>query len=129
MTLAQDLAAVWESVRPVIEDAFMADAYTVKRMVMVSDNRGGLKPSTTPPTYDTVETGLCTLVVSNAQGDEYVSGASVTARAPYWADMPWSTEIAATDTIEINGRAFAVVAVKREGDWGVSVRAELEARS
>ena len=123
MTLAQDLTAVWESVRPVIEESFFADAYTITRPVQTSDGRGG-----TTTVLTTVEAGLCTLVVSGSQGNEYVSGAIVTARSPYWADMPWATAIAETDTIEINGRTFAVVAVKREGDWGVSVRVELEER-
>ena len=123
MTLAQDLSAVWASVRPVIEDAFHADDYQITRDVPASNDLDA------PKTPTVVEAGLCSLVVSNAQGDEYVSGASVVARSPYWADMPWDTQIEETDRITITGREFTVTAVKREGDWGVSVRAELEERS
>ena len=124
MTLAQDLSAVWASVRPVIEESFHGDDYEITRDTQVSDGRGG-----TTTTAVTVEAGLCSLVVGGSQGDEYVSGSSVIARAPYWADMPWDTEIETNDRITIVGREFAVTAVKREGDWGVSVRAELEERS
>lgn len=124
MTTADDLDAVWAAARPVIEDAFHSDTYTVKRPTPATDGRGGATI-----TFSDVESGKCSLVVSNTQGREYVSGSTVDAVGPYWADMPWSTTIRETDEIVINDRRFDVAAVKREGDWGVSVRVDLEARS
>ena len=124
MTTADDLDAVWASVRPVIEDAFHSDTYTIERPTLTSDGRGG---TTTVATE--VESGKCSLVVAGQQGQEYISGSGVAASTPYWVDLPWATTITERDAIVINGRRFAIVTVKREGDWGLTVRADLEART
>ena len=129
MTLADDLDAVWAEVAPILADSFHSDTYVISRMVMTSDGRGGERPSTTPPTYTTVETNKCELRAAKNQGMEYVSGQRVTGKADYYADLPLSTVLKDTDTLTVNGRDFSVLAVKRGGDWSTSVLVELEARS
>lgn len=135
MTLADELTAVWDGVRPVFADAFHPDSYQVVRNVPVSDGSGG---TTDTPTV--VETGRCSLEPSNRMGDERLSGDVVVAQSSYIAELSPApigaapatkySIVKATDTLEINGRTFQITTKPRSGgNHGMFTLCDLEERT
>lgn len=123
-TQADRLDAAFAAAGEVIEAVTFTDDYAVYRPQHTSDGRGG-----TVVTLDMVETGKCALWAGRSQSREYVSGSRVASASPYLAEMPVVTTVRVTDTLEVNGRAFDVNGIRRDGDWGATVIVELEERA
>ncbi len=125
MTLADELTLVWNEARPVFADAFHGDTYEVLRGVtLVSDGSGG---NTAEPIA--IESGRCSLTVSNRLGGERVSGNIVIAVSIYVAELPIDADVTETDTLRINGnRAFEITDVKTGGLHDLFTEVTLEER-
>lgn len=124
MTAADDLTAVWASVRPVFAENFHADTYAVVRTTSTPDGSGG-----TTETGAVVETGRCALDVANRLGGERMSGGTVMAVSIYVAELPVDSIVAETDTLRVNGRTFAITDVKRGGNHDLFTEVTLEERA
>ena len=120
---ADRIAAKLVSVAPKIGGSFHTDAYVILRTVETKDLEGG---ATTVPT--TVESGRCRLVISQRMGGERVGAGQVVALSLYTAELPKSSIVTESDTIEINARTFGVSDVKRGGGLGLFTVVELEER-
>lgn len=125
MTLADELTLVWNEARPVFVDAFHADTYEVLRgETLVSDGSGG---NTAEPIA--IESGRCSLTVSNRLGGERVSGNTVIAVSIYVAELPITANVTETDTLRINGnRTFEITDVKTGGLHDLFTEVTLEER-
>ncbi len=125
MTLADELTLVWAQAAEELADAFHADTYEVFRGVtLVSDGSGG---NTAEPIA--IESGRCSLTVSNRLGGERVSGNIVIAVSIYVAELPIDANVKETDTLRINGnRTFEITDVKRGGLNGMFTEVTLEER-
>ena len=126
MTAADDLAAVWDEVRPIFAENFHADTYEVIRTTQVPDGYGG-----TTQTEVVVEGPLrCRLDIGGQQGGEAITGSVPVGMASYSAELPIDSVVSESDTLRINGRTFEVVAKpKRGGNHDLFTEVELEERS
>ncbi len=123
-SVADDIAAVWDSVRPVLAGAFHADTYQLVSVTRVSDGRGG-----TTTVEAAVEAGRCGLTLSGAQGRESLSGDVVQSVYRAAAEMPVGTLAEADDVLDVNGRRYQIIAITHPGSHGTFPVAELEAVS
>lgn len=141
MTLADELTAVWDSVRPIFAESFHADTYEVIRMVETADGSGGYTQ-----TPEVIESGRCALNVANRLGGERLSGDVIVPVTAYQAELPVNSDVRESDTLRINavdygaglygtgayndpGRVFAIVDVKQGGHWELFTICELEERT
>lgn len=141
MTLADELTAVWDSVRPIFAESFHADTYQVVRMVATPDGYGG-----TTETPEIVESGRCVLTVAARLGGERLSGDVIVPVSVYTAELPIDSDVREADTLRINvaaygtglygasayddaGRTFEITDVKRGGRHDLFTQVELEERA
>ncbi len=123
-SVADDIAAVWDSVRPVLAGALHPDTYQLLSVTRVSDGRGG-----TTTVEAAVEAGRCGLTLTRAQGRESLSGDVVQSVYRAAAEMPYDTLAEADDVLEINGRRYQIIVISPPGEHGTFPVAELEAVS
>lgn len=129
-TVADDVAAAFADARPIFAGAFHGDTYAVVRAVETRDDEGGYT------TVDaTVETGRCSLTVSQRMGGERISGGTVIPTSLYTAELSTfvngelvASIVTEADTIEIDGRRFSVTDTKRESGRNPLTVVELEER-
>lgn len=121
-TTADEIAAVWDEVRPEFAGAFHADTYDLLRVTRVSDGRGGWTTTET-----TVETGRCQILVSQAQGREGLSGDVVQSTIRQSAELPLTTIAKPDDVLSVNGRRYQIIAIAYPGEHGLFPVADLEA--
>lgn len=121
---ADDLAAAFADARPIFAGAFHADTYAIVRAVQTRDDEGGYT------TVDaTVETGRCSLAVSQRMGGERISGGTVIPGSLYTAELPIESIVTETDRLGFSGRIFSVSDAKRGGSLDLFTVVELEERS
>lgn len=100
------------------------DDYEITRTTTVPDGSGG-----TTETDAVVESGRCSLEVTQQRGTEAPAGGGVVVSiATYTALLPIDSVLTAADTLTINGREFDVIDVKRGGALESFAEATLEAR-
>lgn len=123
MTTADRIAQKFHDVRPTFADAFHADQYSIVRMVKTPDGYGGY---TEVP--ETVESGRCSL--DEVQGGTVeIAGTVMTASGVYTVELPIDTDLAADDTLTVNGREFTVMEdPKRGGEWALFTHVTVEER-
>ena len=121
-TTADEIAAVWEEVRPEFAGAFHADSYSLLRVTRVSDGRGG---TTTVETA--VESGRCSLNLAGTQGREGQSADVVQSVYRLNVELPATTIAKADDVLEINGNRYQIISVAHPGLHGLFPMADLEA--
>lgn len=121
---ADEVAAVLAEVAPEIAGAVHTDSYAILR------NAGETTDLEGAPTgvEQTVEAGRCRLVVSQRMGGERVSAGQVLASSLYTAELPRSSIVTESDTIEIGGREFGISDVKRGGGLQLWTVVELDER-
>ncbi len=120
-SVADEIAAVWDSVRPILAGAFHPDTYQLLSVTRVSDGRGG-----TTPVEAQVEAGRCGLSLSGAQGRESLSGDVVESVYRATAELPATTLAEADDVLQVNGRRYQIIAITHPGEHGTFPIAELE---
>lgn len=124
--IGREIAAVIADIRADAPTELMPDTYAITRgTTRVPDGSGGY---TETPTV--VETGPCRLSPSQRLSVEGLQGGVLTATGPYTLHLPLDTTITASDTVEVNGRPFAVTgAPKRGGEWAIDVSVPVEEAS
>jgi len=123
-SVADEIAAVWDSVKPILAGAFHPDTYQLLSVTRVSDGRGG-----TTTVEAQAEAGRCGLTLSGAQGRESLSGDVVQSVYRATAELPSATLAEADDVLEVNGRRYQIIAITHPGEHGTFPMAELEAVS
>lgn len=123
-TTADEIAAIWDEVRPEFAGAFHADSYRLLRTTRVSDGRGG-----TTPTEAEAEAGRCELVIAGGGLERLVAGTIVQSSTTAAASLPLNTVARADDVLEVNGRRYQILAVTHPGEHGLFPVAQLEAVS
>ncbi len=128
---ADDVAAAFADARPIFAGAFHSDPYAIVRSVETPDGSGG---STSVDV--TVETGRCSLSVSQRMGGEGITGDIVGPRSLYTAELSTlvngelvASIVTESDMIEIDGRRFSITDTKRESGRNPLTVVELEERS
>jgi|SRR5690606_34122562 len=123
--LGDEIAEVIAEIRSAAPDELMPDIYELIRGTdRIPDGDGGF---TEEPVI--VETGSCRLVPSNRLAAEALAGDVLTAVASYELHLPIGTTIRATDTVVVNGSAFAVTGPPiMAGAWAIDVTVPVEAR-
>ncbi len=103
MTIADDIAQVWEDVRPIFVEHFHADSYTLSRKQV--NAAGGWD---TADGFSTIETGRCTFVDTTTLNDAEANGMVYVSMSPYTLELPAGTLATKEDRITVNGRDFLV---------------------
>ncbi|MDQ3540129.1 MAG: hypothetical protein M3440_05525 [Chloroflexota bacterium] len=127
---ADEVAAAFADARPIFAGAFHTETYSIVQAVETRDDEGGYT------TVDaTVETGRCSLTVSQRMGGEGITGDIVGPRSLYTAELSTfingelvASIVTEADTIEIDGRRFSVTDTKRESGRNPLTVVELEER-
>jgi len=122
-SVADDVAAAFAEARPLLAGAFHADTYQVVRDVATADGYGG-----STIVSSTLESGRCSLNVSQRMGGEGISAGQVLPLSLYTAELPITSIVAESDRLTINGRPFSVTDVKRGGLTDLFTVVELEER-
>ena len=111
---ADAIAAIFrEEAAPVFADNFHADSYVIAEDVEAADGYGG-----TTTTRVQRETGRCVLERAGSGGVKVASGIVLT-ESDYTAELPLGSVLTTNHVITINGRAFEVTDVQREGNAGM----------
>ncbi len=122
-SVADALAAAFADARPIFSGAFHADTYQVVRDTSTDDGYGG---STVVST--TIESGRCSLTISQRMGGEGISAGQVLPLSLYTAELPIDSIVTENDRLTINGRPFSVTDVKQGGALDLFTVVELEER-
>lgn len=113
MTLADEIAVIWDEARPEFAEAFHADVYEIRQKP--TDGNAGWDGSQTWPV---IESGRCALLDSSALGREQLGQHVMVSLAPYTVELRKDTVLTKDDRIWINGREFLVEGdPKRPGRW------------
>jgi len=113
MTLADDIAAIWEEAAPDFVEVFHADLYEIRRKPM--DGNAGWDGSQAWPV---IETGRCALTDTSQLSREQQGQHVMVSLSPYTVELPKGTLLTQDDRIVINGREFLVEGPpKRPGLW------------
>lgn len=113
MTLADDIAAIWDDVRPDIVEATHADVYEIRRKPM--DGNAGWDGS---QAFPVIESGRCALTDTSQLNSRQQGQHVMVSLSPYTVELPQGSLLTQDDHIWINGREFLVEGdPKRPGRW------------
>ncbi len=122
-TVADAVAAAFVDARPIIAGAFHTDTYSIVRTVETWSGQGATSVDTA------VETGRCSLTISQRMGGEVISAGAVVPNSLYAAELPIDSIVTEKDVIVISSRAFNVTDTKKGGALDLFTVVELEERT
>lgn len=125
MTVADEITAIWDEVRPEFAEVFHADTYEILR----AQRTPGGTVLWTEQLPLVVEAGRCLLEESNGFGGDQSDGNVIIGLSPYTVELPISTLLTDDDRVRVNGRTYLVEDVKRGGNHRLFVVASLRERS
>jgi hypothetical protein len=122
-TEADEIAQAFREAAGELAGYFHPDTCQVMRgTTRVPDGYGGWTEEPAPHG----EPFRCRLDADQRIGSEGIAGSVVLSVSSYTVEMPYDTDVQATDTLQVNGRTFEVTDPKRGGkqDMFITVRVE-----
>lgn len=126
---ADEIAEAFQEAAPEFAGNFHPDTFQVERVPVGPDGLPGIPDGSGGRIVDPVivASGRCRLDVTT-RGAERASGALIVAVTSYEVELPLDVDLKATDTLYVNGRKFAVIDIRRGGEFEMFTVAGVEER-